>query len=96
MVVSSRMELYQVFSKRIKPLPTEPQLSDFYLPSEVQSSLVWWQGNLRASLNHIYTKTYVRPWLAKQALWQVHIQSPGKIKHPKYKVTKTNEQDQFD
>ena len=62
------MELYQVFSRRIKPLPTEPQLSDFYHPLEVQSSLVSWQGNLRASLNHIYTKTDVWPWLAKQAL----------------------------
>ena len=28
------MEYYCVFAKKLKPLPPEPQLSDFYHPSE--------------------------------------------------------------
>ena len=32
------LEYYQVFAKQIKSLPPEPQLSDFYHPSEVQKS----------------------------------------------------------
>ena len=28
------LEYYQVFGKKTKPLPPEPQLSDFYHPSE--------------------------------------------------------------
>ena len=32
------LEYYQVFAKQIESLPPEPQLSDFYHPSEVQKS----------------------------------------------------------
>ena len=32
------LEYYRVFAKQIKPLPLEPQLSDFYHPSEAQKS----------------------------------------------------------
>ena len=32
------LECYQVFTKKIKPLPPEPQLSNFYHPSEGQKS----------------------------------------------------------
>ena len=32
------VEYYRVFAKQIKSLPPEPQLSDFYHPSEVQKS----------------------------------------------------------
>ena len=32
------LEYYRVFAKQIKPLPPEPQLSDFYHPSEAQKS----------------------------------------------------------
>ena len=28
------LEYYRVFAKQIKPLPPEPELSDFYHPSE--------------------------------------------------------------
>ena len=28
------LEYYRVFAEQIKPLPPEPQLSDFYHPSE--------------------------------------------------------------
>ena len=30
------LEYYRVFAKQIKPLPPEPELSDFYHPSETQ------------------------------------------------------------
>ena len=40
-------------------------------------------------------KKYVKSWLAKQALWQVHIPPPKEIHHPHYDVTKPNEQHQF-
>ena len=32
------LEYYRAFGKQIKPLPTEPQLSDFYHPSEAQKN----------------------------------------------------------
>ena len=32
------LEYCRVFAKQIKPLPPEPQLSDFYHPSEVQKN----------------------------------------------------------
>ena len=32
------LEYYRVFGKQIKPLPPDPQLSDFYHPSEAQKS----------------------------------------------------------
>ena len=41
-------------------------------------------------------KNHVNSWLEKQALWQVSVLQPKERKHPHYKVTKTNRQDQFD
>ena len=35
-------------------------------------------------------------WLAKQALWQLHIPPPQEINHPHYNVTKPKKQHQFD
>ena len=32
------LEYYRVFAKEIKPLPPNPQLSDFYHPSEAQET----------------------------------------------------------
>ena len=40
-------------------------------------------------------KKYIRSWLTKQALWQVHVPSPKEIRHPHYDVTKPNEQRQL-
>ena len=37
-VDEAMFEYYRVFAKQIKPLPTEPQLSDFYHPSEAQKN----------------------------------------------------------
>ena len=33
----------------------------------------------------------IEPWLAKQALWKVHIPRPKEINHPRYVATKPNE-----
>ena len=33
-VDDAMLEYYRVFAKKLKPLPPEPQLSDFYHPSE--------------------------------------------------------------
>ena len=41
-------------------------------------------------------KKYIKSWLAKQALWQVHIPPPKKINYPHYDVIRPNEQHQFD
>ena len=37
-VDEAMLEYYRVFAKQIKPLPPEPQLSDFYHPSEDQKN----------------------------------------------------------
>ena len=37
-VDDANLEYYRVFAKQIKPLPPEPQLSDFYHPSEAQKN----------------------------------------------------------
>ena len=41
-------------------------------------------------------KKDIKSWLAKQALWQVHIPRPKEIHHPHYDDTKPNQQHQFD
>ena len=42
------------------------------------------------------SKKEIKSWLAKQALWQVHIPLPKEKHHPHYDVTKPNEQHQLD
>ena len=42
------------------------------------------------------SKKDIKSWLAKQALWQVHIPPPNEIHHPYYDIIKPNEQHQFD
>ena len=37
-VDEAMLEYYRIFAKQIKSLPPEPQLSDFYHPSEAQKS----------------------------------------------------------
>ena len=37
-VDETMLEYHLVFAKRIKPLPPEPELSDFYHPSEAQKN----------------------------------------------------------
>ena len=42
------------------------------------------------------SRKQVKQWLAKQAMWQVHIPPPKHIIHPHYQVTVPNELHQFD
>ena len=58
-----------------------------------------WTGNKAIKELHKITsmsKKDIKSWLAKQALWQVHIPPPNEMHHPHYAVTKPNEQHQFD
>ena len=58
-----------------------------------------WTGNKAIKELHKITsmsKKDIKSWLAKQALWKVHIPPPKEINHPHYDVTKPNEQHQFD
>ena len=58
-----------------------------------------WTGGKAIKEPHKITfmsKKDIKSWLAKQALWQVHIPPPKEIHHPHYDVTKPNEQHQFD
>ena len=58
-----------------------------------------WTGGKEIKELHKITsmsKKDIKSWLAKQALWQVHIPPPKEIHHPHYDVTKPNEQHQFD
>ena len=38
----------------------------------------------------------IKSWIAKQALWQIHMLPPKEIHHPQYDLTKPNKQHQFD
>ena len=58
-----------------------------------------WTGNKAIKELHKITsmsKKDIKSWLAKQALWQVHIPPPREINHPHYEVAKPNEQHQSD
>ena len=63
-----------------------------------QPDRLWAGGKAIKQLHKITSilKKDIKPWLAKQALWQVHITPPKDIRHPHYDVTKPNEQHQFD
>ena len=39
-VDEAMLEYYRIFAKKMKPLPPEPEWSDFYHPSEAQEK--WW------------------------------------------------------
>ena len=59
---------------------------------------LWTGGKVIKELHKItsMSKRCIKSWLAKQALWQVHIPPPKEIYHPHYDVTKPNEQHEFD
>ena len=63
-----------------------------------EPDLLWTGGKAIKELYKItsMSKKDIKSWLAKQALWQVHIPPPKEINHPQYDVTKPNEQYQFD
>ena len=57
-----------------------------------------WTGKKAIKELHKITsmsKKDIKSWLAKQALWQVHIPPPKEINHPHFDVTKPNGQHQF-
>ena len=52
------LEYYRVFAKQIKPMPPEPQLSDFYHPSETQKMVNYYLLQWVQTLQHMpYTNT---------------------------------------
>ena len=59
---------------------------------------LWTGGKAIKELHKItsMSKKDIKSWLAKQALWQVHIPPPKEIHHPHYDVIKPNKQHQFD
>ena len=69
---------------------TDEKLNDAYY----QSDHLCTGGKAIRELHKITSiaKKDVKPWLAKQALWKVHIPPPKEINHPHYDVTKPNEQ----
>ena len=52
-----------------------------------------WAGDKAIKEHNItsISKKDIKSWLAKQALWQVHIPPSKEINHPHYDVTKPNE-----
>ena len=62
-----------------------------------QLDRLWAGGKAIKELRKITSMSKkIKSWLAKQALWQVHIPPPKEMHHPHYDVTKPNEQHQFD
>ena len=55
-----------------------------------QPHRLWTGGKAIKELHKItsMSRKYIRSWLAKQALWQVHKPPPKEIYHPHYDVTK--------
>ena len=63
-----------------------------------QLNHLWNDGKAVEELHEItcIPRKDIKSWLAKQALWEVHILHPKEINYPHYDVTKPNEQHQFD
>ena len=63
-----------------------------------QPDRFWTGGKAIKELDKItfMSRKNIRSWLAKQALWEVHIPPPKEINHPHCRVTKSNEEHQFD
>ena len=57
-VDEAMLEYYRVFAKQIKPLPPEPQLSDFHHSSEAQKMVNYYMLLWAKTLQHMpYTST---------------------------------------
>ena len=52
-VDEAMLEYYQVFGKQIKPMSPDPQLSDFYHPSETQKTGEYYLLQWVQALQHI-------------------------------------------
>ena len=79
--------------KYLKKLTDEEKLYQAYY----QPDRLWTGGKAIKELHKItsMSRKDIKSWLAKQALWQVHIPPPKEINHPHYDLTKPNEQYQF-
>ena len=70
------------------------QLSEvYYKPKNI------WKGSRAISKLHKLTeisRKNVKEWIAKQALWQVHLPVPKQVDHPHFTVKVPNQQHQFD
>ena len=80
--------------KYLKEMADEEKLYQAYYHLDIL-----WTGNKAIKELHKITsmsKKDIKSWLARQALWQVHIPPPKEINHPHYDVTQPNEQHQFD
>ena len=86
------VEYYRVFAKQIE-ICKEKLYGAYYQPYRL-----WTGGKAIKDLHKItsMSRKDIKSWLAKQALWQVHIPPPKEIHHPHYDVTKSNAQHQFD
>ena len=73
---------------------TDEKLNEAFYPPDHH----WTDDKTIRELHKIMSipKKDVKPWLAKPALWQVHIQPPKEINHPPCDVTKPNELHHFD
>ena len=82
------------YTNTLNKMTDEEKLFQVYY----QSDRLWTGGKTIKELHKIPSMSTkdIRSWLAKQALWQVHIPPPKEINHPHYSVTKLNEQYQFD
>ena len=58
-VDEAMLKYYRGFAKKIKPLPPEPELLDFYHPSEVQKMMNYYLLQWVQALQHMpYTNTF--------------------------------------
>ena len=73
-------------------------MTDKLYQAYYQSDHLWTSNKAIKELHKItsMSKKDIKSWLAKQALWQVHIPPPKEINHPHYDVIKPHEQHQFD
>ena len=63
-----------------------------------QPDRLWTGGKAIKKLHKIMSMSRkdIKSWLAKQTLWKVHIPPPTEKNHPRYDMTKPNEQHKFD
>ena len=90
--VGAGLAIYALYRYLNKMTDKEKLYGAYYQPDR------FWAGDKAIKELHKITsmsRKHIKSWLAKQALWQVHV-FPREIHHPHYDVTKPNEQHQFD
>ena len=92
-VVGTSIATYALY-KYLKQMTDKGKLYQAYY----EPHCLWTVGKAIKELHKItsMSKKDIKSWLAKQALWQVHIPPPKEVHHPHYDVTKPNEQHRFD